>query len=124
MLTVYFVTFCVAHRQRVLNNTDAFDAFRTAIARLSKWKVLAGVLMPDHVHVLAAPFNRDTPVGNLSGGLKRWLRAGWEWQPGSFDRLLRTTESASEKWLYIRENPVRAGLVKDASEWPYQIGLH
>jgi hypothetical protein len=26
-------------------------------------------------------------------------------------------------WLYIQENPVRAGLVKNSKDWPYQIGL-
>jgi len=25
----------------------------------------------------------------------------------------------SKKWLYVRENPVRAGLVRSAEDWPY-----
>ena len=33
------------------------------------------------------------------------------WQPGFFDHLLRNDESYSQKWEYVRENPVRAGLV-------------
>jgi len=37
-----------------------------------------------------------------------------------FDRLLRSDESLSAKWEYIRQNPVRAGLVADPDEWPYQ----
>ena len=39
------------------------------------------------------------------------------------NRLLRSDESLHEKWLYVRENPVRAGLVKRCKDWPYQIGL-
>ena len=66
-------------------------------------------------------------MGNLSGAIKRWMRqdvkADWSWQPGSFDRLLRREESLEEKWNYIRENPVRAGLVKNWEEWPYRIGF-
>jgi putative transposase len=42
------------------------------------------------------------------------------WQPGFFDHVLRNDESYSQKWEYVRENPVRAGLVARADEWPYQ----
>ena len=42
------------------------------------------------------------------------------WQPGFFDRALRNDESYSQKWEYVRANPVRAGLVARADEWPYQ----
>jgi hypothetical protein len=41
------------------------------------------------------------------------------WQPGFFDHLLRNTESYGQKWEYVRENPVRAGLVARAEDWPY-----
>ena len=34
--------------------------------------------------------------------------------------ILRSDESYADKWNYVRENPVRAGLFRDASEWPYQ----
>ena len=49
------------------------------------------------------------------------------WQPGFFDHVLRSNESYSQKWNYVRENPVRAGLVKSVEglvksveDWPYQ----
>jgi hypothetical protein len=42
------------------------------------------------------------------------------WQPGFFDHLLRNDESYNRKWEYVRENPVRAGLVSGADDWPYQ----
>jgi hypothetical protein len=32
------------------------------------------------------------------------------WQKGFFDHVLRSGESYTEKWHYIRDNPVRAGL--------------
>jgi hypothetical protein len=41
------------------------------------------------------------------------------WQPEFFDHLLRSGESMAEKWMYVRENPVRAGLVAQAEIWPY-----
>jgi putative transposase len=55
--------------------------------------------------------------------VRQQLSAPWQWQPGSFDRLLRSDESAEEKWQYIRENPVRAGLVEKWQDWPYRIGF-
>ena len=124
---VYFLTFCVAKRQKVLANKKAFAAFEAALARLTNWNVIAAVLMPDHAHLLIAPNDRDATAGNASGAIKRWMRqklaAGWQWQPGSFDRLLRSDESAEEKWQYIRENPVRAGLVENWRDWPYRVGF-
>jgi hypothetical protein len=42
------------------------------------------------------------------------------WQPGFFDHVLRSDESYSQRWEYVRENPVRAGLVSLADEFPYQ----
>jgi hypothetical protein len=67
---------------------------------------------------------RDAKISNFSAAIKRWMRqeldASWKWQPGCFDRLLRSGESLREKWLYVEENPVRAGLVKHWEDWPYR----
>lgn len=125
---IYFVTLCVAERSQVLANAETLAALHVVAKKLTHWTVLAAVIMPDHIHVIATPTgNRDSKVGNLSAALKRWLRqelhAEWKWQPGSFDRLLRSTESLRSKWLYLYENPMRAGLVADPDDWPYRIGF-
>jgi REP element-mobilizing transposase RayT len=62
---IYFMTFCVERRLLVLANDSAFLAFRNAIANV-RWHVIAAVLMPDHVHLLAGPADRDAAVGELS----------------------------------------------------------
>ena len=36
------------------------------------------------------------------------------------DHVLRSNESYSQKWTYVRENPARAGLVKSAKDCAYQ----
>jgi hypothetical protein len=41
------------------------------------------------------------------------------WQREFFDHVLRSTESYSEKWNYVKDNPVRAGLVSASDEWKY-----
>jgi len=50
-----------------------------------------------------------------------WSKSGGQiWEEGFFDHLLRNDESMGEKWDYIQQNPVRAGLVNDPDDWPYQ----
>jgi REP element-mobilizing transposase RayT len=82
--------------------------------------------MPDHFHALVCPTkDREAKIAQFSAGLKRFVRsqtqAAWKWQEGVFDRLLRRDEFAESKWFYIRENPVRAGLVERWEDWPYLI---
>ena len=38
---------------------------------------------------------------------------------GFFDRVLRNDQNYNQKWEYVRENPVRAGLALRADDWPY-----
>jgi len=96
---IYFVTICVANREPVLANDAAFNAFKTAMGKFQHWRVLAAMLMSDHLHVITTPTrNREEKLGDFSGALKRWMRQelhpSWSWQPGCFDRLLRSDESA------------------------------
>lgn len=42
------------------------------------------------------------------------------WQREFFDHVLRSEENYAQKWEYVRSNPVRAGLVARAEDWPYQ----
>jgi len=82
--------------------------------------------MPDHVHFFVRG-NDDFNLAKWVNGLKRAIsvfigatKKTPLWQPGFFDHVLRNDESYSQKWEYVRANPVRAGLVKRADEWPYQ----
>jgi putative transposase len=80
--------------------------------------------MPDHLHLFVRG-TIDFKLGAWIGGLKRVVAAAVTggrgiWQRGFFDHVIRTGESYSEKWHYVRENPVRAGLVAHAEDWPFQ----
>ena len=134
---LYFVTFATRDRKRI----PSLDVAQAALERYAhraneKFNVALGryVIMPDHVHL----FVRSGPDFTLSswiGGLKRAmsvallketqatrlpLQRGSLWQPGFFDHILRSDESYAEKWNYVRDNPVRAGLVGSVDQWPYQ----
>src|SRR3989475_10242745 len=41
------------------------------------------------------------------------------WQEESFDHVLRSSESLDAKIDYVLQNPVRKGLVRIASEYPW-----
>ena len=83
------------------------------------------VIMPDHIHLFVRGGD-DFLLQQWTRGLKRSLSkaifAGApHWQKGFFDHLIRHSESYSKKWEYVRQNPVRAGLVTNPDEWPYQF---
>jgi hypothetical protein len=46
-------------------------------------------------------------------------RKGRLWQPESFDRVLRSSESLDAKMEYLLENPVRAGLEARWTDYPW-----
>jgi REP element-mobilizing transposase RayT len=133
---IYFITFCIESRKSVLANAQTWDICRAVFEKLNKWRILFAIAMPDHLHILAAPASRDASISDFAKWFKRWFNEAyrtpnchpplresvatdWQWQEGCFDRLLRSDESLSEKWEYLRQNPVRAGLVEHSEDWPY-----
>ena len=135
---IYFITFCIDFRKPVLANGKAWEICRAVFEKLDEWRILSAIAMPDHLHILVAPVRRDACISDFSKWFKRWFNEAycalncrpsvpdgtltdWRWQEGCFDRLLRSDESLSEKWEYLRQNPVRAGLVKRSEDWPYQF---
>jgi REP element-mobilizing transposase RayT len=124
---VYFVTLCAKDRRKVLANSEMFRAVKATVGQLRRWRVIAGVIMPDHAHLIVSPIkHRRLSVCDFSTGFKRVLRKTlglqpWEWQRGCFDRLLRSDENLWSKWIYVKDNPVRHGLVQSADDWPYYL---
>jgi putative transposase len=102
------------------------ESIRYSGSSCGAW-VGAYVLMPDHLHLFVVIDDEQLSLSEwmkaLKGTLSSTLRANGEdppyWQKGFFDHVLRSGTSYSEKWNYVRENPVRAGLVTDWKEWPY-----
>ena len=126
----YFVTFNTHKRQGFLARPEVHEAFCVFCSKAREHDVAVGryVIMPDHVHLFAAfPAQGITlsswvqSVRNVIG--KSLLRVGIHkphWQEGFFDHLLRSQESYSQKWEYVRMNPVRAKLSETPEAWPFQ----
>ena len=119
----YFLTLCVEGRLPVLANSEFSGIISGLFARLDHWVHEAWVIMPDHLHVLMGPKSRNHHLSDWSHYVKRITRqefpGDWRWQKGIFDHLLRSWESGESAWSYLRNNPVRAGLVENWWEWPY-----
>jgi REP element-mobilizing transposase RayT len=89
--------------------------------------------MPDHIHFFCRSELDAKTLSEFVGNWKSWTSRAIKtlgvsrsapaatklWQREFFDRVLRSSESYSEKWNYVRDNPVRAGLVSTADEWKY-----
>ena len=119
-----FLTFCA--QPRGVNHFAHPEAWSVVLAEArfqaekARWRPRLVLAMPDHVHVIA-----EVPV---SPGLDRvgWcfkrgisVRLSIPWQVGFFDHRIRNADSLDEKWKYVLMNPVRGGLVKTPSDWPY-----
>jgi REP element-mobilizing transposase RayT len=99
---IYFITICITPRCRTFANDAAWKAVCQTLNRLDKWNTYCIMIMPDHVHLLTAPLDRELSVTAFLKWFKRWFNESyrareWRWQAGGFDRLLRTSESIHEK---------------------------
>jgi REP element-mobilizing transposase RayT len=91
---------------------------------LGHYLLQAFVVMPNHVHLLITP---ALPLPKLTKSLKgitaKRANAMLEltrkpfWQEESYDHLVRHERELEKIGSYIEENPVRASLVREASEY-------
>ena len=129
----HFITF-VTRRRRVLP-----DWARQIVLDCcthdheKKYDLRVVVVMPDHVHTILTPMidevgKRVFPLPEILKAIKgasspainrRLLSHEPVWQEESFDHVLHSSESLDAKIDYVLQNPVRAGLVRLASEYPW-----
>jgi REP element-mobilizing transposase RayT len=98
----------------------------------TKMRLYIAVVMPDHVHMIFMPleterhetFSFEEIVGAIKGASahsvnKALKRPGHVWQDESFDHVIRHAESLEAKIRYVRENPVRRGLVSRPEDYKW-----
>jgi REP element-mobilizing transposase RayT len=92
-----------------------------------RYRLLAWVIMPNHVHVLVE-LRAEILLSDLLHTWKSFTakaanrmlrRSGSFWMPEYFDRYIRDEKHFANAVNYIHENPVMAHLVARAEEWPY-----
>ena len=142
-----FLTVCTENRERWLAQTlvqrALYDIWKT---KATAWLVSDYLLMPDHLHLFCAPRDLKFTIERWMGfwkdqfakavGTRGCVSGGGaaapphqeipigKFQRGGFHHRLRDGENYHEKWLYVRENPVRAGLTLKPEDWPYQGRVH
>lgn len=144
---ILFVTVCTEGRRPLLACPDMVNKILSAWHRADKWSVGRYVIMPDHVHFFCSP--ATNPPYDFHLWMRYWKRLVtqevWEgerlreplsrysdiaargdarpprlWQSGCWDTQMRMRDQYENKWLYVRNNPVRKGLSESADDWLYQ----
>ncbi len=97
-----------------------------------RYRLLAWVVMPNHVHVLFQPINGWT-VAKIVAAWKKFTarkicdnrRNGGDgpsapvWHREYWDRYIRDQAHLAQVIAYIHLNPVKAGLVVTPESWPW-----
>ena len=130
----YLVTTVTQRRERLFAD---FATARLAISALNHRETRAGgtlhvwVLMPDHLHMvlqlgeedgISQAMNRiKSHIGRVVN--RHLARTGAVWQSGFHEHLLRPDEDLKGIARYVALNPVRAGLVSRAMDYPHWDAL-
>ena len=83
--------------------------------------------MPDHIHIFFE-LGETHDLGNVVASFGKHttrqinLLNGWTgpfWQRHYYDRRIRSEGEFRNQVEYVRQNPVKRGLVRKAERWPY-----
>ena len=126
----YLVTTVTAGRKCLFTNLGSALPVVQALEQYSAagealW--LAWVLMPDHFHGLLC-LNGNASLSHVMRSFKGRSAHNWNkkmggrgsvWESGFHDHALRREEDRRAVARYIVANPVRAGLVEHAGDYPF-----
>ena len=126
----HFITFSCYRRQPFFRSPRGRALFERSLEtmRLRYDFVVAGyVVMPEHIHMLVsepkrAILSKAVQALKLSVSVQSKQRPFW--QIRYYDFNVYTPDKRSEKIQYMHRNPVKRGLVKEASEWPWSSYSH
>jgi putative transposase len=122
-----FITTKTINNCPFFNNPKNTELIISALyfGRENSWfRLIAFAVMPDHLHVIIVPVKKN--ISQAMHGVKSFSskeinrmndRNGQVWQPSFKDFTIYTRELLLEKIAYVHNNPVRKGLVLEASEY-------
>lgn len=120
----YFVTICAQPRggnllAKIEIAKPLIDSFIWRHEQ-GRWHGLLFLVMPDHGHFLIQETN-DRLISKEIRDWRKYVSRVHEipWQRDFFEHRLRSDESRSEKYDYILNNPIRAGLAEAVGERPF-----
>ena len=118
-----------------LRNVEISEIVKNSVLFLDKKKYLLHCLtiMPNHLHLILEPAMKAEyrfPIAEIMHSLKgftarecnkKLCRKGQFWQHGHYDHMIRDDDDYNYQFNYIKNNPVKAGLVKYWEEWKYFV---
>lgn len=126
---LYFLTLCFADRRRYGANPRIASWIINRLrhhAEECAFFIHAYCVMPDHVHVLVAGASEDSYLVKFVESLKQDTSVVFArrthrrlWQFKYYDHVLRSSDSADRVAFYIWFNPVREGLCRAPSDYPF-----
>ncbi len=129
---IFFITTNTYGRREILADDRTasilIEEWKSASARHG-WYVGQYTIMPDHVHFFCSAGGHGRSLSEFMKSWKEWTSKrikrecgieGSIWQREFFDHLIRNEASYAQKKDYVFNNPVRAGLVKNADEWKWK----
>jgi putative transposase len=127
---VFFVTTKTSMGRRLLqserNAMLLIDVLRSNVAT-GKFQLHEFVVMPDHVHLLMTlpvDITVEKAMQLIKGGFSYRLKKefgyqGEVWQRGFSEVRIADAQNFMQHREYIVQNPVKAGLVETAEQYPY-----
>ena len=121
----HFITFCTRKRKQLPPAARDVVLGCCIHEHEKRANVSAVAVMPDHVHMVVTP-RGDYLLTKILGELKSAAThkinkqlgmSGSLWQEESFDHSIRSEEGFVSKVAYVLQNPVRAGIVRNAGEY-------
>jgi len=119
----------VSHaRQRIDWNAEIHAGFREVLLHTcARYQLGCAryVCMPDHVHLIWVGAGAASDQLKATRFFRRHVPIGWQQQ--AHDHVLRESEREHGRFAdacqYLRENPLRAGLVTSITDWPFAGSL-
>jgi len=113
----------------ILNDPKNAAIVRNALQHFDgeRYRLLAWVIMPNHVHVMIEQIE-GIPLTTILHTWKSYSAheinkargsRGQVWSPDYFDRYVRDEGHYADVKYYIELNPVKARLVENPEDWPY-----
>ena len=131
--SAYFLTLCTHDRISYFRPRRIARWLLECLQQTASQKsftVLAYCLMPDHLHLLLQGDSASSDLLSFVRTFKHKTTFHFRaktgqtlWQISFFDHILRTAEDLSKTAEYILLNPVRAGLVQRAEDYPYSASF-
>lgn len=128
--TICAFTCCVTKKGHLFISQNIFIEFeKILLEALVKHESTAHIylFMPDHVHLLLEGRTKDSDLlkalklfKQKTGYFLSQNNSTFKWQKDFYDHILRHDEDLIKQVTYILNNPVRAGLVEDWSDYPYK----